>query len=320
MYDIISIGSSLVDIFIQASGLEKGRQNDQQILTYGDKVELDDFHVFSGGGASNTAVAFARLGLQTAVIAETGRDEFARIIVEDFQQEGVATNLLVQEKLERTGGSLLLVAKDGERIALTYRGAAASLDPYDIPAFWLAETPWIHLSNSGANPATLQKIFQTVAKSQQSKLSWNPGKKELLLLAEQKIDPASVPCEIFLVNQEEWQLVAPLQAQLIEHFPQVVITKGKAGGEVYLYGRRAFAYEGQALRLVDSTGAGDAFAAAYVAASFLGYDVPTAITWGVKNASNVIAYYGAKTGLLHRDQIIELSNKSSSAQPVKASQ
>lgn len=309
MYDIISIGSSLVDIFIKAPGFESKRHDGQQTLVYGDKIELDDFHIYSGGGASNTAVAFSRLGLKSAVISETGRDEFAKIVLHDFEQEGVASNLLIQEKLERTGGSVLLVAKDGERIALTYRGAAASLDPYDLPAFWLAETPWIHLSNSGANPETLKKIFKTVEKSQTSRLSWNPGKKELQLLIDKKLDLDSIPCEIFIVNQEEWKIVAPLQKEITKQFPQVVITKGKDGGELYLFGKKTFYYEGQAVKTVDSTGAGDAFSAAFVAANFLGYDAETAITWGVKNASNVIAYYGAKTGLLYRDQIVKLSKK-----------
>lgn len=128
MYDVISIGSSLLDIFIKSDDLEADRDGDQQILTYGDKMELSDFHLFTGGGASNTAVAFARLGLHAAVISETGRDEFANLIVSDFQKEGVATNLLIQEKLERTGGSVILVAKNSERVVMVHRGAASLLD------------------------------------------------------------------------------------------------------------------------------------------------------------------------------------------------
>jgi sugar/nucleoside kinase (ribokinase family) len=57
----------------------------------------------------------------------------------------VATNLLIQEKLEKTGGSVALWLKILNGI-MVHRGAAAMLDPFDIPAFWLAKSRWIHLS------------------------------------------------------------------------------------------------------------------------------------------------------------------------------
>lgn len=307
MYDVISIGSSLLDIFIKSDDLEADRDGDRQILTYGDKLELSDFHIITGGGASNTAVSFARLGLRTAVISETGRDDFASLITDDFQREGVATNLLIQEKLEKTGGSVALVAKDSARVILVHRGAASMLDPFDIPAFWLTKSRWVHLSSIGGNQATLAKIFKILNSNQETKMSWNPGKKELELLVADKFDVAQIPCEIFFVNQEEWAMIEPLHEDILLNFPQVVITKGKDGGEVHLFGKKTFEYVGESESFVDSTGAGDAFASAYVAAILSGYEVPKAIAWGVKNAGNVIAYFGAKMGLLRRAQILELT-------------
>ncbi len=307
MYDIITIGSSLIDIFISSDDLEADRDGERQILTYGDKLELTDFHLFTGGGASNTAVAFARLGLHAAVISETGRDEFASLITADFQSEGVATNLLIQEKLERTGGSVVLVAKDSARVAMVHRGAAALLDPFDVPSFWLSKSRLVHLSSIGGQQETLRKIFKTLNGNQDTKLSWNPGKAEIQLLVDEQFDISEIPCEILLVNEEEWQLLEPVQEELLLHIPQVVITKGKAGGEVHLFGKKGFEFVGEAETLVDSTGAGDAFAAGYTAAYLNGYPVEQAIAWGVKNAANVVAYFGAKTGLLRLSQIRELT-------------
>ena len=120
MYDCISIGSSLVYIFISSKDLEAKHKKGQEILTYGDKLDLSDFHIFTGGGASNTSVSLARLGYKVAVISETGQDEFSDLIIRDFEREGVATQLLIREKLERTGGSVLLVTKDGVEV-LTLR-------------------------------------------------------------------------------------------------------------------------------------------------------------------------------------------------------
>ena len=307
MFDIISIGSSLLDIFIKSNDLEADRDGDRQILTYGDKLELSDFHIMTGGGASNTAVSFARLGLHAAVISETGRDAFASLITDDFQKEGVATNLLIQEKLEKTGGSVVLVAKDSSRVAMVHRGAASMLDPFDIPAFWLTKSKWVHLSSIGGNQETLAKIFKILNNNQETKMSWNPGKKELQLLVEEKFDVAQIPCEILFVNREEWAMVEPLHEEILLNFPQVVITKGKEGGEVHLFGKKTFEYVGESDSFVDSTGAGDAFASAYVAAILDGFEVKEAIAWGVKNAGNVIAYFGGKLGLLRKSQILELT-------------
>lgn len=307
MYDVISIGSSLLDIFIKSKDLEADRDGDRQILTYGDKLELSDFHITTGGGASNTAVSFARLGLHVAVVSETGRDAFASLITSDFQKEGVATNLIIQEKLEKTGGAVALVAKDSERVIMVHRGAASMLDPFDIPAFWLAKSKWIHLSSIGGNQETLSKIFKILNNNQETKLSWNPGKKELQLLVEDKFEIAQIPCEIFFVNREEWAMVEPLHEEILLNFPQVVITKGKEGGEVHVFGKKLFEFKGEAESFVDSTGAGDAFASAYVAATLAGHDVPTAIAWGVKNAGNVVAFFGGKLGLLRKSQILELT-------------
>lgn len=307
MYDVISIGSSLLDIFIKSNDLETDRDGERQILTYGDKLELSDFHIVTGGGASNTSVAFARLGLAVAVVSETGHDEFASLINADFQKEGVATNLLIQEKLEKTGGSVILVAKDSQRVAMVHRGAASMLDPFDVPAFWLSQSGWVHLSSLGGRKETLRKIFKVMTAHQDAKMSWNPGKQELELLAAGELEIEKIPCEIFFVNQEEWQMVQSLHEEILLNCPQVIITNGKKGGEVHLFGKKRFEFEGEAPALVDSTGAGDAFAAAYVAATIYGHDVPTAIAWGVKNAGNVVAYFGAKLGLLRQAQILELT-------------
>lgn len=306
MYDIITIGSSLVDIFVRSEGFEAARDGDNQVLTYGDKLELDSFNIFTGGGGSNTATAFARLGFDVATISETGRDQFAGFIVDDFQKEGIKTNLLVQEKLERTGGAVILVGKDGARVVMVHRGAASMLDPYDISSFWLSKSRWVHLSSIGGHQDTLEKIFKVVNSSQDTRMSWNPGKGELRLLLDEVFDFAKIPCEIFFVNQEEWDMIEPVQEEILLNFPQVIVTQGKKGGEVYLFGKKKFQYQGQGTKAVDNTGAGDAFASAYVAAQLNNKKTEEAIAWGVKNAANVVSYFGAKQGLLRKEQLEQL--------------
>ena len=228
------------------------------------------------------------------------------MIVKDFVKEGVSPHLLIREKLERTGGSVLLVGSGAARVAMTHRGAASMLDPYDVSSFWLSKASWVHLSSIAGRAATLNKIFKTLIKDQDTKMSWNPGKAELKLLTEEKFDLKQVPCEVFFVNTQEWDLIKDVQEEILANFPQVVVTAGKEGGEVYLYGKKSFRYEGQAEQLVDATGAGDAFASAYIAALLDHREVNEAIVWGVRNASSVVSFYGAKAGLLRRAQMLEL--------------
>jgi sugar/nucleoside kinase (ribokinase family) len=86
----------------------------------------------------------------------------------------------------------------------------------------------------------------------------------------------------------------------------VIITKVRRRRSAFIW-QKSYQFIGQAEHFQDSTGAGDAFAAAYVAAILSGQDNPTAIAWGVKNAGNVVAYFGAKAGLLRKTQMLELT-------------
>ncbi|HQM16063.1 MAG TPA: carbohydrate kinase family protein, partial [Candidatus Woesebacteria bacterium] len=120
MYQVITIGSALVDVFIHTRQFRvmATDQGDLLCQTHGGKTEVDNFNVYTGGGAGNTAVGFARLGFKTATICETGRDNFSYLVIKDLQDQGVSTELIVSEKQEQTGGSVVLIGADGERSIL----------------------------------------------------------------------------------------------------------------------------------------------------------------------------------------------------------
>jgi len=304
MYDFISIGSSLVDMFIHSNKfMVKNLGGENQFILQGDKVEMESFIVRVGGGAANTAVSFSRLGFKAATISELGNDDFAEVVVRNLQKENVDTHLLVREKRERTGGSVILVDQNGQRTAMVHRGAAAMLDPFDISTFWTAKTRWLHLSSIAGQLETLRKIFNLVKINPDLKLSWNPGRAELDLIASGQLAVAEMSCLILFMNEKEWAVVKAQQEQLIAEIPQIVITKGAAGGEVYLHGKKELRFFGAQVKSVDDTGAGDAFAAGYVAGQFLNLFPRTSVEWGVRNAGSVVRYFGAQTGLLDRNSI-----------------
>lgn len=304
MFDVISIGSSLVDIFIHSPQFKvKDIADGKSFTVEGDKVDMERMEVFSGGGGTNTAVGFSRLGFKAGLLSETGKDNFAHIITSELRKEGVDPGLLITERYEETGGSVMLVAKDGSRTALIYRGASSMLDPHDIPAFHLSQARWVHLSNIAGRADTLSRIFELVKKSEQTTLSWNPGKQALKLIAQGKIKVSAIPCKVLILNLVEWEMVKKQQAELIKEIPEIVVTNGKEGGFVYEHGKQSLKFMSSGHQAVEATGAGDAFCTGYVAGQLMNHPVRVCVEWGVRNAGSVVSQYGAKQGLLKRNQI-----------------
>lgn len=309
MYDVITIGSAIVDIFIQSDEFSIERTPVGVTLSGGenDKLVVSDFTLRTGGGGGNTAVGFARLGYLTAVITEVGQDVWAQIIENEFHQEFVATKLLVREKKEKTGGSVILLGKDGSKTVLVHRGASSMLDPKDIPADELHRTKWIHVSNVSRRLDTLETIFSISLKKPKRKISWNPGWSELEAIVSGEMPVAFLDaCEVFIVNKEEWSLIAKnheIESKIMKSIPVVVITDGKNGGIVYQNGESR-TYSAKAVKSIDNTGAGDAFGVGFVGQYIQSRSIESSISWGLKNAENVVQFLGAKPGLCSKASIV----------------
>ncbi|OGJ39346.1 MAG: hypothetical protein A3A82_03980 [Candidatus Pacebacteria bacterium RIFCSPLOWO2_01_FULL_47_12] len=306
MHDVLTIGSALIDIFIQSDQFELRSENNHLLLCqdYGNKVEVDAFHVLTGGGGGNTAVGCARAGFNAAVVCETGKDTLAQIILQDFHRETVSTNYVVQEKKEQTGGSVILVGDDGGRSVLVHRGAASQLDPTDIPQDAVTRVNWVHLSSIGGRLATLQTI--AAARHAVGHLSWNPGSQEMELIRTQQLQPSDLGCEVLLLNKDEWENLAAVAQMLEVQVPTIVVTDGAKGGQVFTQATGWQPYTAEPEQAVDETGAGDAFAVGFVAARLHNLPVATACLWGRQNAGSVVRHFGAKTGLLTYNHLSQL--------------
>ncbi len=306
MQDIVTIGSAVVDIFVtsKAFELQNSPEGVKLCQLYGDKVDADSFEIFTGGGASNTAVAFARAGFSVGVVTETGKDVFSQLVLENLHAEYVGTNFVIQERKEQTGGSIVLVGEDGGRTILVHRGAAAQLDPQDIPLRALKQSRWIHLSSIGGRAATLKMIAEVV-RAHGLSLSWNPGKHELELLKSGAMRPDELVCQALFLNKEEWLSIELLHDELRNSVAEIIVTDGKNGGCIYLrHTAEPRVFQSSQVRSVDDTGAGDAFAAGYISAKLSGFSAHRAEAWGVANASAVIQHFGAKQGLLTKEQLL----------------
>lgn len=275
---------------------------------YGGKMEIEEVTIVSGGGATNTAVSLARKDLKVAVIAEMGNDPQSLLVHRDLEDAQVDTRFLVQEQNETTAVSVVLIAEDGGRSIMVHRGAAAMLTKHDIPLSDL-ETRWLHISSLGGNIHLLKTLLDW-AKSKVIRVSLNPGMKEIE--QKDKLLPLLSSVEILFLNREEaralwgidyrddslWKSHQTLPGAYI-----TILTDGARGGKVMIGNKVSF-FEGvKVKKVVDTTGAGDAFASGVVAGVMYGKTYEQAIEWGIKNATAVLHHVGAKKGLLTLGEI-----------------
>lgn len=293
---VITIGSALIDIFISSDQFIKDKSGLLRIGDPSGKANVDSFVLKTGGGAGNAAVGFSRLGFDTAIISETGQDEFSKIVIDDLKDEGVDTKMIVRERKEETGGSIILGSPDGSRMILVHRGASSQLDPDDLKTSEIAEANWVHISSLSGRVKTLENLFETLNFYHVSS-SWNPGSADLNLINKGDLKIEDIAAKVLILNKEEWELVEKWQDQLIKQIGQVVVTDGLNGGRIFLADGQRHLYKAKKVETVNATGAGDAFCVGYVAALLRGRDPESAAVWGVENSASVVRKLGAKTGL-----------------------
>lgn len=306
MYDVITIGSATLDIIFKSKEFALNQMKDGAIAlchTYGDKIDVDQFKMVSGGGATNVAVGCQRLGFKTAVVCEVGKDFPSQMVLNELQTEGVDTNFVVSERLEETGVSLLLVAQDGGRSILTHRGAAYELESRDLPWDYLFNTRWIHLGSVGGDKELLFDLFEYM-RMHEIGLSWTPSKKDLELLATKQLLAESVQADVLILNAQEWESVEVVHKDLLQHIAIIVVTDGRKGGKIYTNNSEPVPYQVDPIDAVEETGAGDAFATGFISGLLYGKSVSECVEWGKKNAVNVVKYLGAKQGLLTMEEMV----------------
>lgn len=295
-YDVVSIGSAVLDVHIKSESFTVAPVRQQLMVceVYGGKMDIEDAKISSGGAATNTAVSFARQGFITGCVAEVGVDIAAQVVWDDLHRDGVHTRLLVQEESERTGISVLLVAQDGSRSALVYRGAARQLRVKDVPFDKLINVKGIHLSTVG-DYELIRKVSE-FCREHKIFFSWNPSKAE----AEELFLKSQVPrdfCDMLFMNDLEFEAVAKAKAAVLGAAKFVAITRGAKGGEIYTPDGE-LKFEAKPAKVVCTTGAGDAFSSGFVGAHLRGETLENCLKFAIESSASVIGYMGAKEGLL----------------------
>ena len=228
-----------------------------------------------GGSAANQAVWLAHFGVGVDFVGRVGAADCARES-DLFRKAGVEPALAADQRHE-TGRLIALVDPSGERSFLTDRGANEALEAADIPDALVARADVVHLSgDSFVSPSPRAAAIGVIARAAGRPIGVDLASAEFL----REMSPANFfawtsGATMLFPNSEEAAVLAQTDdpdaqaARLAAHYPLVVIKRGARGAEA-IEGERRWRVAAPPAKTVDSTGAGDAFVAAFLAAKMRG--------------------------------------------------
>ena len=309
-YDVLAIGNALIDVlcqrdddFVAAQGLARGLMQpiapDAAVRLHEAMGQCEEV---CGGSAANSMAAMARLGLRLTFIGQTGDDRLGRIFAADMVANGIDFPLPPIET--PTGRCLIIVSPDGQRTMNTAMGASEFLSPGFDPALaadaailfvegymWRTEQP---------RAASLAALEIARASGRRTVFSLSSEYCVRTLHGEfvELIETGLI--DILLANEGELAELSRLTdfeeglAWTAARVPLLVATRGAEGAIAIEDGRR---YETPAEPqgpVVDTTGAGDLFAAGLLAGLARGRDLPTALRMGSIAAGRIIGGMGPR--------------------------
>lgn len=307
-YDIVSIGDTTVDAFIELHEASLHCNVDhidcQLCLNYADKIPYENLTLLPAGNSTNNAVGSARLGLKNAFITGVGNDEHGKLIISELKKEGIDTRYIQINKDSQTNLHFVL-SFQGERTILLKHNKLS----YKLPAS--LDTKWIYFSSMAAGTEDFHKNFERFLKKYKAiKVSFNPGTFQMRM-GMNKLKGIYTRTEILFLNREEAQLVLKQQTRNIKTLLKgmhklgakiAVITDGREGSYAS-DGTKVWYLDEFPGPKIEATGAGDSYGTAFTAAIFYGRSIPEAIVWGTVNGGNVVMYVGPHKGLRSRAQI-----------------
>jgi len=312
MYDIITVGSATVDVFAHTKSeliKIKTSSSEEELIAYpsGSKILIKELRFTTGGGGTNTAVSLARLGHKTAYLGSLGNDENGRRILDLLKKEKI--DFIGKLTNDATGYSIILDSIEHDRTILTYKGANDKLKFSDINLKKL-KTKWFYFSSMISKSFKALEKLAEFAEKNKIKIAFNPS----TYLAEKGRDYLKkilIRTTILILNNEEASLlvgknnVKIMLKELYRLGPEIIIiTNGKKAINAY-DGKTIYILIPNKIKVIESTGAGDAFASSFLSGIIKKNDVEFALKMGLANSESVITYSGAKNRLLKYNEILK---------------
>ncbi|TSA45036.1 carbohydrate kinase family protein [bacterium] len=326
-YDLICIGDTTVDAFIKLHDAslqcDKDHEHCKLCMPFADKVPYESLTVVPAvGNSSNVAVGAARLGLKSACLNAVGADYFGRQILDVYKKEKVGAELVKLNPGLPTNYHFVLNFH-AERTILIKHQKYSYYSPSKI-----GTVPWIYFSSIAEHTLPFHHELARYLKAHKEiKMGFNPGTFQLLLGAKKLKDVYRNTYALFVNRQEAQKILKVNNPEIGQLFkglhklgPKIVaITDGPKG---------AYASDGRSQYFMpiypdpkpplERTGAGDSFAAGFMAALVRNLPMTEALKWGPVNAMSVVQEIGAQKGLLTKSQLLNYLRKApKSYQPRK---
>ena len=312
-YDVLGIGNAIFDVLVQTDESFLGRHG----MTKGGMALIDEARAtaiyqdmgpateMSGGSAANTIVGVANLGARAAYIGKIRDDQIGRLYAHDIRAAGVAFETKAAADGPATGCSYILVTPDGERTMNTYLGAAQDLMPSDIDAAQIAASSIVYLEGYLWDPKSAKEAFVKAAT-----IAHGAGRQVALTLSDsfcvdryrgEFLDlMRNGTVDLIFANEAELHSLYQTSdfdtalTQLRSDTKLGVVTRSEKGCVVAskdgVIAVPAFPID----RMVDTTGAGDLFAAGFLFGLVRGAGHEAAGRLGALAAAEVIQHIGAR--------------------------
>ncbi len=310
-YSVYGVGNAIMDLqlqcddaFLDSIGVKKGVMTLVEEAQQKDVLEaLAGHHVHqcSGGSAANTIVGIADFGGSTAYACKVGNDQFGMRYHDEMHDLGVT--LTVNQGRGKTGNCIVLITPDAQRTMLTHLGISSTLSDADMGAEEIDKAKYIYvegylLATESTRKAALKAI--ELAEQQGVKVALTVSDPFLIdLCRETFLDLIRGPVDLLFCNEQEARALTgfddPVECirEIHKHAESVALTLGRKGSMIMHEGE-IIPVEGIEVNAVDTTGAGDMYAAGVL------YGITNGLSWhqaghlGSHAAAQIVSQLGAR--------------------------
>lgn len=292
---IIAVGDLVWDVLVKA---------DAPLLPGGDTTGR--IALAPGGSAANVAAWVARCGMPSSFIGKVGEDVFGTMILEDMEREGVTLHT-VRSSERDTGVILAMIDRSGQRSHVTNQGADFVLRPEDLPEQALREAGQVHITawSLFTDPPRQAAIRAAqIAHQAGVPVSFDPASYQMIReMGRDAFQEASagLPVDMLFPNRDEGKALTgarepeAIANALARRYPDaIIVLKLDSDGCFVLSNSHAQHYPTDDVPVIDTTGAGDAFNAAFIARYRRDGDLGAAATFANAIGGWVVSHYGAR--------------------------
>ena len=284
--DVLGLGTCNTDFLMNVSRFSEAD----------DEVDIEKLHISLGGSAANFTMGVSRLGLNAGIMARIGKDQYGKYIQSEFKQENINIDRLVPIN-EKTGMAFIAVEPEGERSIYTFMGANSKFKLENEDIAYIKNSEILHITGMYI------EVVEEASKYANT-LSFNPG----ALLSSYGLDNLGKilkRTDILFLNQKEVTILTGSECyegalELVEiGIPLVVVTMGNNGAIIFNKSGQ-IRYPANKLDVLDTTGAGDSFAAGFIAAFYQRKSLNECLKLGNESAANCVSKLGALDHLKYK--------------------